>query len=104
MATAVHGRVSRFLRWPFRVLGYDKDLTGQSPLPEKRRKRRHRKTDARERVPTDVLSAICHCDCIQASGENAPNWIELGRLRENNKVPERGDYSRRDQIAIDLNF
>ncbi len=49
-----------------------------------------------------LLSAIC--DCIQASGENAPNWIELGRLRENNKVPERGDYSRRDQIAIDLNF
>jgi hypothetical protein len=33
-----------------------------------------------------------------------PDWIELGRLRENNKVPERGDYSRRDQTAIDLNF
>ena len=43
---------------------------------------------------TDMLYAICYC--IQASGENAPDWIELGRLRENNKVPERSDYSRRD--------
>src|SRR5260221_12022280 len=57
MATAVHGRVSQFLRWPFRVLGHDKDLTGQSPLPEKRR---YRKTEARERVPTDLISAICY--------------------------------------------
>jgi hypothetical protein len=49
-----------------------------------------------------LLSAIGYC--IRASDENAPDWIELGRLRENNKVPERGDYSRRDQTAIDLNF
>jgi hypothetical protein len=35
-------------------------------------------TTTRERVRTDLLSAIRYC--IRASGENAPDWIKLGRL------------------------
>jgi hypothetical protein len=46
----------------------------------------------------DVLGQTVYRDC------NNYHWIELGRLRENNKVPERSDHSRRDQTAINLNF
>jgi hypothetical protein len=58
-------------------------------------------TATRERLRTICYLLFAICYCIRASGEKAP---ELGRLRENNKVPERADYSRRDQAAIDLNF
>ena len=48
-----------------------------------------------------VADVLGHTVCRDS---NNYHWIELGRLRENNKVPERSDYSRRDQTAIDLNF
>jgi len=49
-----------------------------------------------------LLSAICYC--IQASGENAPDWMQLGRLRKYSKVPDCTDYSGHNDTAIDLNF
>jgi hypothetical protein len=56
-----------------------------------------------------LLSAICYllsaiCYCIQASGENAPDWMQLGSLREYSKVPDCSDYSGRNETAIDLNL
>jgi hypothetical protein len=47
-----------------------------------------------------VADVLGHTVCRDS---NNYHWIELGRLREKNKVPERSDYSRRDQTAIDLN-
>ena len=102
MATAVHGWVSRFLRWPFRVfgarLGPNRTVAATGYNAGKRGHRQNG-CSGTHTIIGYLLLAIGYC--IRASGENAP---ELGRLRENNKVPERADYSRRDQTAIDLNF